>query len=120
MYYPSFKNDSEMLNLVQNDFVPLLKDKHKVVDSIPRYQAAIQPLVQMFAFLYYIEKDRQVHLAHKIHALFIEKLNDKSFQRGIHKLILSILAALMTQSDQAIRMYPILSGLGKFFPLLYR
>ena len=102
-----------MQEFVQTYFVPVLKDKNKVVDSLPKYQAAVQPLVQIFAFLYYLKKDRQVHLTHKIHALFIEKLNDKSFQQGIHKLILSILAALMTQSEQAIRMYPILAGLGK-------
>ena len=109
----SYKNDNEMHEFVQNDFVPILKDEKKIVDSLPKYQAAVQPLVQIFAFLYYLQKDRQVHLTHKIHALFIEKLNDKSFQQGIHKLIMSILAALMTQSEQAIRMYPILAGLGK-------
>ena len=75
--------------------------------------AVIQPLVQIIAFLYYLEKDRQVHLIHKIHALFCDKVRDVNFQEGIHKLILSIIAALMTQSEQAIRMYPVLTGLGK-------
>ena len=102
-----------MLEFIRNEFVPTLKDKNKVVDSIPKYKASIQPLVQLFAFLYYIQKDRHVHLTNKMHSLFCNKLTDKSFQDGIHKLILSILAALMTQSDQAIRMYPVLTGLGK-------
>ena len=102
-----------MREFIRNEFVPTLKDKNKVVDSIPKYKASIQPLVQLFAFLYYIQKDRHVHLTNKMHSLFCNKLMDKSFQDGIHKLILSILAALMTQSDQAIRMYPVLTGLGK-------
>ena len=91
----------------------MLKGKSKVADSFPKYQATIQPLVQLSAFLYYLGKDRHVHLIHKIHALFIDKSNDEKFIEGIHKLLLSILAALMTQADQAIRMYPVLTGLGR-------
>ena len=101
------------MKLVQEKFVPMLKGKNGVVDSFPRYKATIQPLVQLFAFLYYLGKDRHVHLVNKIHSLFIDKSNDEKFTEGIHKLLLSILAALMTQSDQAIRMYPVLTGLGK-------
>ena len=104
-----------MVEFVQNQFVPLLKGKNGTLDSMPKYMASIKPLVQITAFLYYINKDRHVHIIHKMHALFCEKRMDQNFQEGIHKLILSILAALMTQSDQAIRMYPVLSGLGKFY-----
>ena len=101
-----------MQKFVQNEFVPLLKDEKKVIDSFPKYMAVIKPLVQLSAYLYYGVKDRHVHLIHKIHALFCDKCEDISFQEGIHRLIFSILAALMTQSDQAIRMYPVLTGLG--------
>ena len=80
----------------------------------------IKPLVQLSAFLYQLVNgqklgkfDRHVYMIHKIHALFCDKIKDASFEEGIHKLILSILAALMTQSEQAIRMYPVLTGLGK-------
>ena len=102
-----------MDRFVQNDFVPMIKGKDKVLESFPKYMASIKPLVQMFAFLYYIQKDRHVHLTNKIHAVFCDKLKDSTFQEGMHKMILSILAALMTQSEQAIRMYPVLMGLGK-------
>ena len=102
-----------MKQFILSEFVPILKGKKKIMDSLPKYMAVIQPLVQIIAFLYYLEKDRHVHMIHKIHALFCEKVKDDNFQEGIHKLVISVIAALMTQSDQAIRMYPVLTGLGK-------
>lgn len=102
-----------MIQFVQKEFVPMLKGEDSVLDSFPRYMASIKPLVQMSAFFYYIQKDRHVHLTNKIHAVFCDRLKDTAFQEGMHKMIWSILAAVMTQSDQAIRMYPVIMGLGK-------
>ena len=98
---------------MQDKFAPMLVDSNGVVNSMPRYMSSIQPLIQMSAFLYHLKKDRHVHIIHKIHSLFCDKLADKPFNNGIHKTIVSILAALMTQSDQVIRMFPVLTGLGK-------
>lgn len=101
----------------------MLFDKNEVMAELPKYLEGIKPLVQLSAFLYQLvngEKmgkfDRHVYMIQKIHALFCDKIKDLAFQEGIHKLILSILAALMTQSDQAVRMYPMLTGLGKSIP----
>ena len=107
------KSDEEMQEFVQNDFALMLKDEGGLIDGFPSYKEIIQPIVQLSAFLYYLQKDRHVHLIHKMHALFCDKVVDITFKEGIHKLIISILAALMTQSDQAIRMYPILMALGE-------
>ena len=104
-----------MKHFVKKEFTQLLMDKNKVVDNLPKYMAIIQPLVQLSAYLYYLQRDKHVHLIHKIHALFCDKTNDVNFRQGIHKLVLSILAAMMTQSDQVLRMYPVLTGLGKRF-----
>lgn len=102
-----------MLDFVQNDFALLLKDEGRLIDDFPNYRQIIKPVVQISAFLYYLQKDRHVHLIHKMHALFCDKVVDVNFKEGIHKLIVSILAALMTQSEQAIRMYPVLMALGE-------
>lgn len=102
-----------MKQFVQNEFAPMLIDPDGVLNSMPKYMSSVQPLIQLSAFLYYLEKDRHVHLIHKIHSLFCDKLVDQPFKNGIHKLIVSILAALMTQSEQAIRLFPVLTGLGK-------
>ena len=98
---------------VQNEFAPMLKDSNNGVNSMPKYMSSVQPLIQMSAFLYHIKKDRHVHIIHKMHSLFCDKLDDKQFITGVHKFIVSILAALMTQADQVIKMFPVLTGLGK-------
>ena len=102
-----------MLDFVQNDFALMLKDEGRLIDGFPDYRQIIKPVVQISAFLYYLQKDRHVHLIHKMHALFCDKVVVGNFKEGIHKLIVSILAALMTQSEQAIRMYPVLMALGE-------
>ena len=107
-----------MKQFVKKEFTQLLMDKNKVVNNLPKYMAIIQPLVQLSAYLYYLQRDKHVHLIHKIHALFCDKTNDVNFRQGIHKLVLSILAAMMTQSDQVLRMYPVLTGLGKKYKIL--
>ena len=107
------KTDEEMKDFVQTQFVPLLKDAEGAMDDLPGYMDGIQPLVQISSLLYHLRKDRHVFVIQQMHSMFCDKLNDVSFSEGIHKLIMSVIAALMTQSDQALRMYPILSGLGK-------
>ena len=107
------KTDEEMIEFVQKQFVPLIKDTEGAMDSLPGYMDGIQPLVQMSSLLYHLRKDRHVYVIQEMHSMFCDKLNDTSFNEGIHKLIMSVIAALMTQSEQALRMYPILSGLGK-------
>ena len=98
---------------MQIEFAPMLKDADGVLNSMPKYMSSIQPLIQMSAFLYHLKKDRHVHIIHKIHALFCDKVIDQQFKIGVHKLIVSILAALITQADQVIRLFPVLTGLGK-------
>lgn len=101
-----------MKEFVQNDFAPMLTDMNGALNSMPKYLSSIQPLIQISAFLYHLKKDRHVHVIHKIHALLCDKLVDQQFKLEVHKLIVSILAALMTQEDQVIRMFPVLTGLG--------
>lgn len=113
VFDPKMKNDDEMRKFVQNKFAPLLVDPEGVLQSLPKYMASIQPLIQLSAFLYHLKKDRHVHIIHKIHSLFCDKLEDQPFKTGIHKTMVSILAALMTQPDQVIRLFPVLTGLGK-------
>ena len=108
------KNDDDMNKFVREVFTPLLTDKDDWIGSLPRYKDCIQPLVQLFGFLYSIKKDRHVEIIRKIHGLFVRTLEDEDFTEGIHKLVLSIIAALMTQPEHALRMYPVLSSLGKF------
>lgn len=98
---------------MQTEFAPMLVDMDGTMSSMPTYMASIQPLIQMSAFLYHVKKDRHVHLIHKMHALFCDKMVDVSFKNGVHKLLVSILAAMMTQADHVIRMFPVLTGLGK-------
>ena len=52
-------------------------------------------------------------MIHKIHSVLCDKLVDQQFKVGVHKFIVSILAALMTQADQVLKMFPVLTGLGK-------
>ena len=111
----AIKTDDEMKEFVQMQFVPLIKDAENAIDNLPDYMDGIQPLVQMSSLLYHLRKDRHVFVIQEMHSMFCDKLKDTSFSEGIHKLIMSVIAALMTQSDQALRMYPILSGLGKLF-----
>lgn len=98
---------------VQKQFAPLLKDANGVMRSLSKYMDCVQPLIQLFAFLYHLRKDRHVHLIHKIHELLSDKVVNRDFKDGVHKLMVSILAALLTQSDQVIKMFPVLTGLGK-------
>ena len=109
----SIKSDEKMQKFIDEKFRPLLTDKLNVLDRLPKYKEGIQPLVQMIAFLYTNKKDHQVEALRQIHGLLVGKLDDENFQIGTHRLIMSVLAALMTQSDQALLMYPILSALGK-------
>ena len=102
-----------MRKFVQNDFAPLLMDDDGVMKSMPKYLSSIQPLIQMSAFLYHLKKDRHVHVIHKIHSVLCDKLVEQQFKQGVHKTIVSIIAALMTQEDQVIRMFPVLTGMGK-------
>ena len=104
-----------MQEFVQKDFAPMVVDPDGAMRSMPKYMASIQPLIQMSAFLYHLKKDRHVHMIHKMHELLCDKMSDRAFKNGVHKLFVSILAALMTQEDLALRMFPILSGLGKTF-----
>lgn len=107
------QNDAEMKEFVQVEFAPMLVDKDQVIKSLPKYMSSIQPLIQMSAFLYHLKKDRHVHQIHKIHDLFCDKLEDLEFKKGVHKWIVSIIAALLTQADQVLKMFPVLTGLGK-------
>lgn len=102
-----------MKDFIQKEFVPLLVDTDGALNSMPKYMSSIQPLIQMSAFLYHLKKDRHVHLINKIHGLFCDQLTDQKFKTGVHKLIVSILAALMTQAEQGIKMFPVLTGLGE-------
>ena len=110
---PSYKNDMEMKEFVQVEFAPMFLDNDQAMNSLPKYMSSIQPLIQLSAFLYYIKKDRHVHHIHKIHALFCDKLEDIEFKKGVHKWIVSIIAALLTQADQVLKMFPVLTGLGE-------
>lgn len=102
-----------MKTFVQTEFAPMLVDVNQAILSMPKYMSSIQPLVQLSAFLYHLKKDRHVHMIHKIHSVLCDKLVDQQFKVGVHKFIVSILAALMTQADQVLKMFPVLTGLGK-------
>ena len=110
----AIKNDEDMKKFVNEKFRPLITDKANLLGKFPTYKDGIQPLVQLISYLFHIRKDVHAEELRHMHGLLITKLEDDNFQQGTHRLILSVIAALMTQSDQALRMYPILSALGKY------
>ena len=49
-----------MLDFVQNDFALMLKDEGRLIDGFPDYRQIIKPVVQISAFLYYLQKDHWI------------------------------------------------------------
>ena len=109
----TISTDEDMKTFVNSKFRPLLADSNNLMSKFPDYKDGVQPFVQLFAFLYGRQKDRQVEAIRTLHSLFWAKLNEETFSTGIHNMVMCVLAALMTQSDQALRMYPVLTTLGK-------